>query len=415
MSDLGSRHRVSCSARHSSASRWRRALAALLVVPLTFSGCLGSGQKAPQGSQEEILQQYQEQHEAQQQADAEIGAESETPDIQAPQAGTPDQTAEGRRIVLRDGVTLPDSLQRGPGRNSTFTMVGGLPEYRIGVGDMLKVTSYIEPEPTEASLPVQQDGTIFFPRFDLGYVEAAGLAPSELAQMLIERIREYVPAAHIDVEVEEHGAWEATLAGEIQIRTRPETGPGRFPLRGRTKASEFIFLHGGPTASATLSDVRVVREGVTIHLDITGALLAEGGGQDLVLDSGDFVMVPSELEGTEIYYVLGEVSRPGTYPLGAGMNVMDAIALGGDLTQWADIPGIFIGRRLEDSGQVVPVNVSTIVAGGGLSNDMTLRAGDYVIVPRRAPSFWDRARDWIVLTTLVVNILVIIWYAGGRQ
>jgi len=415
LSDMRSRHRVGGLGRYSAASPWKRAIALLLVVPLTFSGCLGSGQKAPQGSQEEMLQQYQEQYEEQRSDAGTDAARDEATSIEAPQATTPEQDANSQKVVLRDGMALPDSLQRGPGRNSTFKMVEGVPEYRIGVGDMLKVTSYIEPQPTEASLPVQQDGTIFFPRFDLGYLQAAGLAPSELAQILINRVREYVPAAHIDVEVEEHGAWQATLAGEIQIRTRPETGPGRFPLRGRTTASEFIFLHGGPTTNATLSDVRVVREGVTIHLDVTGALLAEGGGQDLVLDSGDFVMVPSELEGTEIYYVLGEVSRPGTYPLSAGMNVMDAIALGGDLTQWADIPAIFIGRRLEDSGQTVPVNVSTIVAGEGLSNDMVLRAGDFVIVPRRTPTFWDRARDWIVLTTLVVNILVIIWYAGGRQ
>jgi polysaccharide export outer membrane protein len=379
------------------------------MVPLSFSGCLGSGQKAPQGSQEEMLRQYREDYE-----DQRPEAGDNVPAPPAAQVDSLEQTTESRQIVLRDGAALPDSLRRGPGRNSTFVMVEGEPEYRIGVGDVLKITSFIEPQPTEASLPVQQDGTIYFPRFDLGYIQAAGMSPSQLAEALMLRVREYVPAAHFDVEVELYGAWRATLAGEILIRTRPETGPGRFSLKGITTASQFIFDHGGPTTGASLSDVRVVRDETTIHLDLSGSLLGEGGNQDLILDDGDFVMVPSQLEGSDIFYVLGEVNRPGTYPLTRRSNVMDAIAQAGSFTQFADAEAVFIGRNVDGQGQTVPITVSTIVRGEGMSRDMILRPGDYVIVPRRAPTFWERARDWIVLTTLVVNVLVIIWYAGGR-
>ena len=141
MSDLRSRHRVSCLSRHPAASPWQRALAVLLVVPLTFSGCLGSGQKAPQGSQEEMLQQYRADYEQQ---PPDTVSQEDQPEGTLPQTdatyGDP-----AKQISLTEGTPLPEDLLREAGRNSTFKLINGVPEYRIGVGDMLKVTSYIEP------------------------------------------------------------------------------------------------------------------------------------------------------------------------------------------------------------------------------------------------------------------------------
>jgi len=37
-----------------------------------------------------------------------------------------------------------------------------------------------------------------------------------------------------------------------------------------------------------------------------------------------------------------------------------------------------------------------------------LQPGDYVIVPRRQQTFWERTREWVIFSTLIVNIIIIL-------
>ena len=378
-------HRVNHSVGQSSASGWRSLLIVALVVPLTISGCLGSGQKAPQGTQEEILRQYQEQYE--QQADPEVA-----------ESGTDAEQVEA----------LKDSLRRGPNQNSTFKLVEGRPEYRIGPGDVLKVTSFIETVPTEAELAVRSDGSIFYARFNVGSVQAEGLSPSELADNLTSLLRPYVPDAQVTIEVEEFNAWHAVVTGEVQVLNRTGTGTGRYPIEGRTTISQFISEHGGPTPGADLSDVRLLRDGVELSLDISAARAGVSPEEDLFLEEGDVVTLPSAVEGSSRFYVLGEVRSPGSFRLTQNAHVMDAISQAGSLTEFADSQSVFIGRGDPLNPHTIPVNVSAIVSGQVTVDRFSLQAGDYVVVPRREPTFWERTREWVILSTLIVNIIIIL-------
>lgn len=373
--------------------RWTFLISVCLVAPLLLSGCLGSAPKAPEGTQEEIFEQYADEYERSQ---AEV-AQSD--------AGAGGARASGQELGTT-GEAL-ERLQDVAGENPTYKLVAGEPRYRVGVGDLLQVTSYIEAQPTVASLPVQESGNIYYHRFGIGYVEAAGRATAEIAQDLVEHLREYVPGAHVEIEVSDYRAWGASLTGEVMITPRVNSGPGNFPLRGRTTVSQFIYDHGGPTANADLADVRLNRGGDQFRLDIRGALSGGSSEQDVVLRPGDLIMVPSAAEGGSRYYVLGEVNRPGTYPLTEGATVMDAIAQAGSFTEWADAPETFIGRYGSEE-QHMSVNVSAIVGGQEPGSKFQLQPGDYVIVPRRTPTFWERTREWVILSTLIVNIIIIL-------
>ncbi len=273
---------------------------------------------------------------------------------------------------------------------------------------MLKITSFIEATPSVATLRVQTDGTIFYGRFDLGSVPAEGLSPSELAANLTGRLRPYVPDAHVTVEIEEYNAWHATITGEIQAQPRPETGTHRYSIEGRTTLFQFIFEHGGPTPSADLADVRLLRDGTELRLDISAARAGISPEEDLLLDEGDVLTLPSVVEGSSRFFVLGEVRAPGSFRLTQGANVMDAISQAGSFTQFADAQGVFIGREDPQNPRTIPVNVGVIVSGEVSADSFTLRAGDYVVVPRRPPTFWERARNYIFLTTLILNIIIIL-------
>lgn len=377
--------------------RWAMLTSILLLAPISFSGCLSSGPKAPQGTQEEVLEQYVAEYD-ESSADEALGEAASEAAQPAGQQGA--QELGTRGDALRQ-------LQESNQRNPTYTLIDGQPRYRIGVDDMLEVTSFIEDDPTVATLPVQEDGNIYYHRFGIGYIQAAGRARVEVAEDLIERLREYVPGAHVEVEVSEYRAWEASLTGEVMITPRADSGPGNFPLSGRTTVSQFIYDHGGPTSNADLADVRLDRDGEQFRLDIRGARSGRASEQDIVLEPGDIIMIPSAAEGGSRYFVLGEVNRPGTFSLTEGATIMDAIALAGSFTEWADAPGVFIGRYGSEEQQM-SVNVSAIVSGLEPGSMFQLQPGDYVIVPRRQQTFWERTREWVIFSTLIVNIIIIL-------
>lgn len=154
--------------------------------------------------------------------------------------------------------------------------------------------------------------------------------------------------------------------------------------------------------------MRLIRGGREYRLDVRREVGTGVGEADVVLDAGDIISVPSRLVGADRYYVLGEVRAPGSFPMTEGATVMDAISQAGSLTEYADTPGIFIGREGAVSHRTIPVDVAAVVEGQVSSVDYLLQPGDYIIVPRRDPTFWERSREWIVFTTLILNVYAII-------
>jgi polysaccharide export outer membrane protein len=80
-------------------------------------------------------------------------------------------------------------------------------------------------------------------------------------------------------------------------------------------------------------------------------------------------------------YVIGKVNRPGDFPLGRPIDVMQAIALAGGANAFADLNDIVILRR-ENSGQVaIRFRYPDVESGRALDQNILLRSGDTVVVP----------------------------------
>ncbi|XXF80863.1 polysaccharide biosynthesis/export family protein [Myxococcaceae bacterium GXIMD 01537] len=78
-------------------------------------------------------------------------------------------------------------------------------------------------------------------------------------------------------------------------------------------------------------------------------------------------------------YVTGEVAHPGAYPLRGRVSLVQAIALAGGFTEFADSDGIIVIRS-DDKGQQIPVRYSDLVAGDERPQ-LLLRPGDTIVVP----------------------------------
>ena len=80
-------------------------------------------------------------------------------------------------------------------------------------------------------------------------------------------------------------------------------------------------------------------------------------------------------------YILGEVTRPGAFPLIPGMSVLQALSSAGGFTQFAKVKSIFV-RRLENGKETkFPFNYKDVISGKKPEQDILLKAGDTIVVP----------------------------------
>jgi polysaccharide export outer membrane protein len=79
-------------------------------------------------------------------------------------------------------------------------------------------------------------------------------------------------------------------------------------------------------------------------------------------------------------YVLGQVSKPGGFPLVAPLNVLQLIAQAGGLTNYANRKGIVILRPSGNGPQKLSFNYNDVIHGNTKQN-ITLEPGDTVIIP----------------------------------
>jgi len=347
-------------------------------------------------------------------------AEPTRPDEMTPYLGVYEAQLEKEGISLRDAedyVTgraespLAETESAGPtpipatpsqSNEPTFKIVDGVPEYRIGPGDLLLVTPFLGPEePRPITYRVQADGSIFIGRFNIGTVPAAGLTPTELTRSLSNAFRQYVPNGYVEARVEEYSAWSATLTGEI--RSTNADGPGNYVLDGRVTVSDFIYSHGGPTPDSDLGDVRVVRGGDQLRINVAEVLA--GSSDDFPLYSGDIVFVPSIEQGGSRMFIFGEVQSPGVYTYNEGISVLDAIAQAGGYTQTAKRTAVYISRP--STAEVIPVNLDVTLGAGQTAQAPNLEPGDFVVVPY-SPNRSQLIRDWVGIFSVILSALTII-------
>jgi len=79
------------------------------------------------------------------------------------------------------------------------------------------------------------------------------------------------------------------------------------------------------------------------------------------------------------YYVIGYVSRPGTFPLRGDTSVLQALALAGGLTQFASPRSIKLIRATLGKQDVRKINYYDIIDSG--EGNYLLKSGDTIVVP----------------------------------
>lgn len=81
------------------------------------------------------------------------------------------------------------------------------------------------------------------------------------------------------------------------------------------------------------------------------------------------------------FYILGEVAKPGEYPLSKNLTVLHAIAIAQGFTEWAAKNKIVLIRHENSSETRMQISYGKIVKDGELHQNVLIRADDIIVVP----------------------------------
>jgi polysaccharide export outer membrane protein len=159
-------------------------------------------------------------------------------------------------------------------------------QYRIGPEDLLAVSVW-KNEAMSRVVPVRPDGMISLPLLD--DIQAAGLTPMQLRDVIVKKLTDYMPAPEVSVIVNEVRSFKVSVMGEV-------ARPARYELKSVTTVLDVLAQAGGFSQFANRSRIVILRpngRGMTrIPFNYNKVIGSGGEDENLYLQSGDIVLVP---------------------------------------------------------------------------------------------------------------------------
>ena len=143
--------------------------------------------------------------------------------------------------------------------------------------------------------------------------------------------------------------------------------------REKDLSAEVVVRPDGMISLPIMNDVKAV--GFTPE-ELGKAV--EQAARKYVRDAGATVMVKSI--NSRRVYVIGEVARPGDFPLNDGMNVLQALAAAGGFLEHSNKGDIAVARVEKGRERRFRFNYNEVVRGKNTQQNITLMPGDTVIV-----------------------------------
>lgn len=159
-------------------------------------------------------------------------------------------------------------------------------DYKIGIGDVLKISTWKEADLSFDTVMVRNDGKLTFPLLD--DLQAAGRTTMELKQTIQEKLAAFVEAPSVTVTLVDPGSQKYYILGEVQ-------SVGEYPLTKKLTVVQAFALAKGFSEWASKDEIILVRKGqgqeklIKIDYDdITDGNLKA----DILLQADDIIIVP---------------------------------------------------------------------------------------------------------------------------
>ncbi len=282
----------------------------------------------------------------------------------------------------------------------------GSDSYILGPNDEISVRCVNADEFTDKPIRVDGDGFVTLPF--VGRIQVGGLRVDQVEAELTRRLSEFIREPQVLVNLAEAHSQPVSVIGAVNT-------PGVQQIQGRKRLLEVLSQAGGlkPEAGRIVRVTRRIENGdiplpgatkdtsqqySVAEIDVKQLIDAKNPAVNIEVRPNDVISVPS----TALVYVVGQVRKPGGFPLRdeETMSVLQALSLAEGAQQTAATAKAKILRLDGPSGRKeIAVNVSGILSGKG--RDVPLQAGDILFIPNNsAKAAGMKALDAIVnLTT----------------
>ena len=281
---------------------------------------------------------------------------------------------------------IPQELPPPVTENRSFITIDGVPQYRIGPGDLLEVFITRGSTQERLQVPVRANG-----RISVSFVElsADGLTAEQAAKEITRELSVYFRRPSVEVQVKEYNSKKVSVLGAVAAA--PRGGIGTIALTGRTTLLEVIAKAGGLAPNASLERVRLTRDpGKSYRVNLFRYVQEGDLSQDFVLDAGDVVFVPERVPGEERrVFLLGEVKAPGPVPYFPSLTISQLMAQAGGWTDGALFEEARIIRPDPKEPQVLSIDLNRLMLQGDQRLDQFLRPNDIVYIPRTRIANWN--------------------------
>jgi len=183
-----------------------------------------------------------------------------------------------RRLIV---LLLPWMLSPAAGAASAETT-----GYLIGPEDTLEISVWKE-QTLQREVIVRPDGKISFPL--LGDLQAAGRTPTQLREEITEKLKKYIPAPVVTVLVTKVAGYKIFVIGQVKKA-------GQYEVGRYLDVMQALALAGGLTPFASENNIIILRrtgsKESVLRFEYAAVKKGRDLGQNIVLESGDVVVVP---------------------------------------------------------------------------------------------------------------------------
>lgn len=281
----------------------------------------------------------------------------------------------------------PTELPPPPTENSAFVTTAGVPQYRIGPGDVLEILVTRGATQEKLQAAVRPNGTV---GVLLAEASVNGLTTDQAAAVIGKELSVFFRWPTVDVQVKEYNSKKVTVFGAVGAQARASSST--IPLTGRVTLMDAIAKAGGFHQNASLDRVRVSRaaSGKTYTVNVFRFIQDGDLSQEFVLDTGDAIFVPEQVKGEERrVFLLGEVKTPGPAPFFPNLTLGQLIAQAGGWTDAARYDQAAVIRSAAGVTEILTVDLRRLLLEGDRRIDQFLKPNDVVFVPRTPIANWN--------------------------
>lgn len=249
--------------------------------------------------------------------------------------------------------------------------------YRIQPEDVLQIQVYRVPE-IDAVLPVGPDGNISAPF--IGTIHVAGKTikevESDLTTAYVDRLKLKDPI--VSVTIREYRRIKASVGGFVGR-------PGVYEMRPGDRILDLLNAGGGTSTNgrADLSKTYLVKKNSRERIPIDlRALLNGDSSQNFIVEDGDNLMIPEQIENRVI--VAGRVQRSGPIDYRENMTLTEVVQQAGEIPRKSRLSRIQVFRPLPGRpGDFLAIEADLIAfqSGKSAAQNIKMQPGDLVFVP----------------------------------